>query len=110
VVEFDAEESALFFVESARSLSRIKDEKMKAGTVRISASSMSDLTAGDAHGFLHKKRMHNGPLVFEVSGVEAARGRIAVETIFSAEAIDDREHEQLVQAIFAAIQGKPDER
>ena len=110
VIEFDAEESALFFVEAARGLSRIKDETMKEGAIRISASSLSDLATGGAHGFILHKRMHNGPLAFDVSGSEVARGRLVVETVFSAEPIEDGEHEQLVLAMLEALEKRPDER
>lgn len=103
IMEFRSDSAAQEFVETAYTLAEIKDEKMKQGFVRIVDSERAELEEADLGGFRQRLTMRNGPLEFEVSGMEAARGPIVVETIFSAEPIEDEAHLALVREIHGAI-------
>ena len=102
-MEFDADESARFYVEAVRELGLLKDEAMKTGEVQILAAEYADPQLPFAHGVLQRKRMKAGPSEILVTSISAARGRAVIETIFSNEPIEDASHRELVAALLDAV-------
>jgi hypothetical protein len=103
VMEFDAEESARFYLEAVRQLGLLKDEVMKTGEIRIVESEYADLDLPSGQGLLQRKRMQVGPQTVEVASVSAVRGRTVVETIFSNEPIEDSAHRELAGTLLEAL-------
>lgn len=103
VMEFAIEAAAQDFVAAAGTLAEIKDDRMKQDFVRSVDSERVHLVEADLAGFRQRLVMQSGPLAFEVSAMEAARGPLVVETIFSAEPIEDEAHLALVRELFGAV-------
>jgi hypothetical protein len=103
VVEFGSETEALAYLAASDRLSKLKDEKMKTGLVRITGSSTSAIRAEGRTGWLQTKQMKNGALAFEVQAIDLLRGKVVVETLFSGEAIAVEEHIQLATELLAAV-------
>jgi len=99
VMEFESEAAALHFADQGAKLSRLKDEAMKQGVIRIVESKSSPLTLANGRGWLHEKRMVNGTLEFSVASADVVRGRIVVETTFSGQPPPREQHEKLVNEL-----------
>ncbi len=103
VMEFDGEASARRWVEVSDVVSRKKDETMRKGAVRIVSSSTKALDEGPVRGFLQRKAMTAGGPEFDVVSIDAWRGRLVVETLYSGEPPTDEEHVHLVDALLSAV-------
>lgn len=103
VLEFGTEAEARAFVEATGRLSKLKDEQMKTGVVRITGSTTSTIESDEAHGLLQQKQMKNGALAFEVKSIDLARGKLVVETLFSGEPIETEPHVKLALELLDAI-------
>ncbi|NOT32095.1 MAG: hypothetical protein HOP15_16735, partial [Planctomycetes bacterium] len=88
-MEFESAAAALDYLDAARALADLKAEHMQSGPLRILASERSELARPDLSGFLARIRMRNGAFEFEMKTLDAARGSVVVETVFSAEPIED---------------------
>lgn len=103
VMEFDGESSARRWVEISDVVSKKKDETMKTGAVRILSSSTRALDEGPVRGFLQRKTMTAGSSEFDVVSIDAWRGRLVVETLYSGEPPSDEEHVRLVDELLSAV-------
>jgi hypothetical protein len=103
VMEFDGEASARAYLDAARELGAIKAERMKTGPVRITDSKRTDLEGPGFTGFVTHVHMKNRGLELDVTGVDAARGPIVVEAIFSAEPIEDQPLTELAGDLLDAV-------
>jgi hypothetical protein len=103
VVEFGSETEARAFLDATGRLSKLKDEKMKTGVVRITGSSTSPIEAEGGTGLLQTKQMKNGELAFEVATIDLLRGKVVVETLFSGEPIAAEEHTKLALELLALV-------
>ncbi len=103
VMEFGSDVEARAFLEASDRLSKLKDEQMKTGIVRITGSSTSTIQAEGASGLLHTKQMKNRALAFEVNSIDLVRGKVLVETLFSGEPISTADHAQLAVNLLAAV-------
>jgi hypothetical protein len=106
VMEFGTAAEARAWVEASGRLSKLKDEQMKTGVVRITGSSTSTIESDDAArtaGLLQTKQMKNGALAFEVKSIDLARGKVVVETLFSGEPIETDPHVKLAIELLDAV-------
>jgi hypothetical protein len=103
VIEFDTDASARTYVDAAAELGKIKDEKMKTGTVRITSSTSSAIERPDVYGAVQEKKMKVGFQTVEVVTVDVGRGKVVVETIFSAEPIEFEAHVTLAIEALNAV-------
>jgi hypothetical protein len=103
VFEFASETEARAFLAASDRLSKLKDEQMKTGIVRITGSSTSTIQGEGLTGQLQTKQMKNRELAFEVACVDLLRGKIVVETLFSGEPISVEEHVKLAVDLLAAV-------
>ncbi len=103
VLEFASAAAARDYVDAARSLVDIKAERMKTGALRILASERNELELPGLEGFVARLRMQNGLLPLEVVTLDAARGSVVLEAIFSAEPIDDDDLAALAPVLFEAL-------
>lgn len=106
VIEFDGESSASSFVEASARLSKLKDESMSKGTLRITGSKSTALERKEYRGWLQEKTMVNGTLEFQFASIDACRGRIVVETIMSGEPLEREAHEELIGELHDAVKLK----
>lgn len=106
VMEFDSDDAAQHFLDQAAKLSKLKDETMTKGIVRIVDSKSSPIELPNGKGWIHEKRMINGTLNFPVSNVDVRRGRILVETAFSGEPPPRELHEEMVNKLLMQPQRK----
>jgi len=106
VMEFDSEESAAKWVALSAVVSDKKDEAMREGALKITASKTTRLTDGAVRGFLQEKTMENNGFEFEMASIDAWRGRCVVETIYSGEPPAHDEHVKVVEGALAAIAKK----
>ncbi|MCC6405792.1 MAG: hypothetical protein IT453_01405 [Planctomycetes bacterium] len=103
VLEFGTEAEARAYVAISDRLSKLKDEQMKSGVVRITGSTTSTLDGVDTFGFLQHKQMKNGALAFDVFSLDLGRGKLVVETVLSGEPLDTEPHVQLGIAVLDAV-------
>lgn len=108
VMEFEGAAGAQAYLAAARELGRRKDELMKEGQVRVLGSRTTELEAPGVDGFLVRRQMKNGALTFEAITLDAARGTLVLETVFSGEAIADEAHVALVGELFERIRLRAD--
>lgn len=106
-IEFADDSAARDYVAAAAKLSKLKDEAMKKGVARITASKSSEIAGVDCAGWLHEKEMVNGVLKFSVATIDLRRGPIVVETVFSGEPPPVKEHEELAVKLLDAVKRKP---
>lgn len=106
VLEFDSEDSATSFVEATARLSKLKDESMSKGTLRITGSKSTRIERKEYRGWLQEKDMVNGPLEFRFASIDARRGRIVIETILSGDPLEREAHEKLVAQAHEAVKLK----
>lgn len=106
VMEFDSEQSARRWVAASDTVSKKKDESMKTGTVRIVSSSTRNLDEGPVRGVLQRKGMAAGAHEFEVVSIDAWRGRLVVETLYSGDPPPDEAHVRLVDELLSAARRK----
>jgi hypothetical protein len=106
VLEFESEASARAFVEAAYELGELKDQAMKQGLVRITDSEREELDEPGFTGFRQRLAMVNGKLAFELVSIDAARGRLVVEALFSGEEIEDEELAALAGKVLDAVRRK----
>jgi hypothetical protein len=99
VMEFASDDAAQHFLDQAAKLSKLKDETMTKGVIRIVESKSSPIELPNGKGWIHEKRMINGTLNFPVSSVDVRRGRILVETVFSGEPPPRELHEEMVNKL-----------
>lgn len=105
-LEFAGEDAAARFVAAGAKLSKLKDEAMKKGVARITGSKSSEVSGASWSGWLHEKDMVNGFLKFSVASIDARRGPIVIETVFSGEPPPVKEHEELVGKLVEAVKRK----
>lgn len=98
-MEFASEDAAQHFVEQSAKLSRMKDEAMTRGLLRIVSSSSGQVELVNGKGWIHEKRMVNGTLEFPVSSMNVHRGRIVIETTFSGDPPSREEQLKLVDEL-----------
>lgn len=103
VMEFDSEDAARRWVRLSGVISDHKDEAMEKGILRITDSKTTVLDGPVLHGLLQEKKMKNGRLAFDLATIDAHKGRIVVETIYSGDPPTTAEHLQIVEAMIAAI-------
>jgi hypothetical protein len=103
VFEFAGETEARAFLDASDRISKLKDEQMKTGIVRVTGSSTNTIQAEGMAGLLHTKQMKTGALAFELSCVDLLRGKIVVETLFSGEPISVEEHAKLAFDLVNAV-------
>jgi hypothetical protein len=106
VVEFGTAAEARAYVDATGRLSKLKDEQMKTGVVRITGSTTSTIEPADSSGtsgLLQTKQMKNGALAFEVESIDLARGKLVVETVFSGEPIETEPHVKLALQLLDAV-------
>ena len=103
VFEFGSEKEARTFLDASDRLSKLKDEQMKTGVVRITGSTNSTIQAEGLSGMLHTKQMKNRELAFEVANIDLLRGKVVVETLFSGEPISLDEHVKLAVDLLGAV-------
>lgn len=108
VLEFEGEVAARAFVTAGHELGELKDEKMRQGILRITASEREELDVPGLTGFRQRLAMVNGTLAFEVASVDAARGRLVVEALFSGEPIEDEELVELAGKLLDVVRRKED--
>ncbi|MBN1417331.1 MAG: sulfatase-like hydrolase/transferase, partial [Planctomycetes bacterium] len=84
---FSSAEESAFYIAAAERLSRIKDEKMKDGVIRIVSSKHTPLRSPGWQGLVLEKTVEAGGLSFGVSSLVASRGALAVEILHSNEPI-----------------------
>ncbi len=106
VMEFDTEASAARWIELAAELGRKKDEAMKTGAIRILGGTATPLAEDGLVGHLQRKSMRAGLAKVEMATIDACRGRIVVETIFSGAPPDDDAHKTLVRELLDAVGAK----
>lgn len=106
VMEFDNEQSARRWVAASDTVSKKKDESMKTGALRIVSSSTRTLDEGPVRGVLQRKGMKAGAAEFEVVSIDAWRGRLVVETLYSGDPPPDEEHLRLVDEMLSAARRK----
>lgn len=102
VMEFEDEAGAHAYLAAARELMRKKDELMRTGPLRVLGSETSELGGGQT-GFLVRRQMKIGAIAFEAVTLDAARGPLVVETVFSGEPIEDAAHVALVGELFERV-------
>ncbi|MBI5431227.1 MAG: hypothetical protein HZA52_00165 [Planctomycetes bacterium] len=103
ILEFGTEAEARAYVAMSDRLSKLKDEQMKSGVVRITGSTTSTLDGVDTFGFLQHKQMKNGVLAFDVLSLDLGRGKLVVETLLSGEPLDIEPHVKLGIALLEAV-------
>lgn len=81
--EFDTSESAAHFVEQSAKLSKLKEEAMREGVVRITESKTTPIKLPNGTGWLFETQMVNRDLEFTVKSADIRRGKIVIETTFS---------------------------
>src|SRR5262249_14676229 len=84
-MEVDSEDGARRWLEASARLGELKDKAMARGMLRITGSKTTPLERPTLRGVLQEKKMKNGAVAFDVASIDAMRGRIVVETIFSGE-------------------------
>lgn len=102
VFEFADEAGAQVYVVAARELGRIKDERMRTGSIRILSATYDEL-GPDLRGFHAKKRVRVGLQELDVTLVELQHGPLVLETIFSNEPIERDVHVELVRKALATL-------
>jgi len=103
VMEFDGEEAARRWVRLSGVISDHKDETMDKGLLRITDSKTTPLERPLLQGLMQQKQMKNGRLQFDVATIDAHKGRLVIETVYSGEPPTAEEHQKVVEATFAAI-------
>lgn len=103
VMEFDSEDAARRWVRLSGVISDHKDETMDKGTLRITDAKTTPIERPLLQGLLQEKKMKNGRLEFEVATIDAHKGRLVVETIYSGDPPTAEEHMKVVGELFAAI-------
>jgi len=103
VFEFGTEKEARAYIDASDRVSKLKDEQMKTGLVRITGSTSSTIQAEGLSGMLHTKQMKNRELAFEVANIDVLRGKVVVETLFSGEKISLEEHVKLAVDLLGAV-------
>ncbi len=99
VIEFDTQASAAHFVDQMVELSRIKDETMTTGQLRITGSTNSPVERPGAAGWIFEKRMVNGTFEFEMTSADARAGKLVVETTFSGDPPPRSQVESMLQEL-----------
>lgn len=103
-MEFDSEDSARHWIEVSARLSDLKNDAMKAGRLRITGSKSTPLERESWSGHLQEKTMMNGRFEFEVATIDAMRGRIVLETIYSGDPPDRDTHIATIAALLSAVE------
>ena len=106
VLEFEDEASASQFVALMDLVSKHKDKTMTTGMLRILSSSTEKLEFEGMKGFLQSKTMRNGALEFPFASIDAQRGCLLVETIFSGDPPEQKAHLALVKRILDAAKAR----
>lgn len=83
VYECASVEDALYYLAVVERLSKLKDEKMKTGPLRITASSSEEVRAETWQGLYQKKEVTAGFTKIPASSLIAVNGRIVVELAYS---------------------------
>lgn len=111
VLEFESEPAARAFVAAAEELGERKDEALRQGMLRITDSEREPLALPPElgiTGFRQRLAMVNGTFAFEVATVDATRGRLVVELVFSGEPIEDGELAALAGKLLEAVRLRED--
>lgn len=102
-MEFASEEAARNWIRISGMVSDYKDDTMDKGSLRITGSKTTVLEGEPLTGLMQEKKMRNGRLDFDVATIDAHKGRIVVETIFSGEPPTADEHGKLVAKLLDAV-------
>lgn len=102
-MEFDSEAAASRWIAASAKISDIKDDTMDKGMVRIVGSKTTPLAREGLQGFLQEKQMKNGRLAFDVATIDAMRGRIVLETIYSGDPPTVEAHLALVEELLGKV-------
>ena len=106
VLEFEDDASASQFVALMDQVSKHKDKTMTTGVLRILSSSTEKLDFEGMKGFLQSKTMRNRALEFPFASIDAQRGCLLVETIFSGDPPERDAHIALVRRILDAAEAR----
>ncbi|MCA8975742.1 MAG: hypothetical protein KDC98_13555 [Planctomycetes bacterium] len=109
-MEFDSEDAARRWVDMSGRVSDHKDDTMDKGMIRILDSKTTQLAPPSPFGLMQQKTMRNGRLEFEVATIDAARGRVVLETIYSGDPPDVETHDKTVRELFGLIVSKAVEK
>jgi hypothetical protein len=102
-MEFDSEDGARRWIDISARLGAAKDKAMTKGALRITDSKTSPVERPALRGFLQEKTMQSGFREFEVASIDAVRGRIVLETVYSGAPPDPEAHIAFVEQLFAKI-------
>jgi hypothetical protein len=102
-IEFDSADSARRWIDLSMRVSDLKDKAMAKGMLRITGSKTTPLDSPSVCGVLQEKKMRNGAVAFDVASIDAMRGRIVVETIFSGEPPATEAHLALVEQVLDKV-------
>ena len=89
LMEFEDEAAARAYLDAARRLGELKAERMKTGSLRITDRRHTELDRPAYSGYLERLHMKIGPTDVEVVALDAARGPLVAECVFSGEPIED---------------------
>ncbi len=106
VYELRSVEAATLFVAGEELVMRAKDEQMKSGAIRISSAEYTALVGQGLSGVLAHKEVQVGSETTAVITLCASRGRMAIETTFIGEPIDDEEHIALAASLLRRAAGE----
>ena len=102
-IEFDTEDAARNWIAISERVSDQKDETMDKGILRITDSKTTVLEHPPLNGIMQEKQMTNGRLEFDVTTIDAHKGRLVIETIYSGDPPKAEDHVKLVATLLDAI-------
>jgi hypothetical protein len=102
-IEFDTEDAARNWIAISERVSDQKDETMDKGILRITDSKTTVLEHPPLNGIMQEKQMKNGRLEFDVTTIDAHKGRLVIETIYSGDPPKAEDHVKLVATLLDAI-------
>jgi hypothetical protein len=107
LIEFAGAGEAVFYMAAAERLSRIKDEKMKSGSVKIVEAAYETVREEGWQGFFAAKTVESAGSQVRVFDLVACSGSLSLELLYSGVETDSKALAELGGRILAAAKNPP---